>query len=215
MIIGISGVARSGKDSVANILVKNYGFKKMAFADPLKRICSKVFLVPIQCFYDDNMKDMALIEPEVIDVYHIQRLVTELAEHVNITADQVQSLNTHGCGKELKSPREILQFVGTDLVRTHIKDTVWLDIFISELKKSDGHVVCSDARFENERKILKELGGINILVTRPTITAAAQAHSSETNLGTEADYDVVVKNEGSLADLHHDITMWYTLKHVR
>ena len=36
MIIGISGYARSGKDSVANILVQDFGFERRAFADKLR-----------------------------------------------------------------------------------------------------------------------------------------------------------------------------------
>jgi len=43
MIIGLCGVAGSGKDTVADFLVKNHGFVKVAFADPLKRICKDVF----------------------------------------------------------------------------------------------------------------------------------------------------------------------------
>lgn len=38
IIIGISGKARSGKDTVADILVRKYGFIKIAFADSLKDI---------------------------------------------------------------------------------------------------------------------------------------------------------------------------------
>ena len=36
MIIGLSGYARSGKDTVAEYLVDNYGFKRVAFADEIK-----------------------------------------------------------------------------------------------------------------------------------------------------------------------------------
>ena len=36
ILIGISGKAHSGKDTVADILVNRYGFTKMAFADSLK-----------------------------------------------------------------------------------------------------------------------------------------------------------------------------------
>lgn len=36
MIIGLSGYARSGKDTVAELLVLNYGFKRMAFADGIR-----------------------------------------------------------------------------------------------------------------------------------------------------------------------------------
>jgi hypothetical protein len=43
MIIGLCGPAGSGKDTAADFLVKNHGFVKVAFADPLKRICKDVF----------------------------------------------------------------------------------------------------------------------------------------------------------------------------
>jgi hypothetical protein len=36
MIIGLTGYARVGKDTVANILVKDFGFTRIAFADPIR-----------------------------------------------------------------------------------------------------------------------------------------------------------------------------------
>ena len=38
MIIGLTGYAQSGKDSVANILVINYGYTRVAFADPIREL---------------------------------------------------------------------------------------------------------------------------------------------------------------------------------
>jgi dephospho-CoA kinase len=38
MIIGLSGYAQSGKDTVAEYLVNEYGFKRVAFADPIRNI---------------------------------------------------------------------------------------------------------------------------------------------------------------------------------
>jgi len=43
MIIGLTGKAGSGKDSVADHLVKNHGFFKLSFAAPLKRIICELF----------------------------------------------------------------------------------------------------------------------------------------------------------------------------
>lgn len=42
MIIGLSGYARSGKDTVANIMVEKYGFTKLAFADPIREALYKL-----------------------------------------------------------------------------------------------------------------------------------------------------------------------------
>jgi hypothetical protein len=42
-LIGISGLAGAGKDTAAEILVKEFGFVRVALADPIKRICKEVF----------------------------------------------------------------------------------------------------------------------------------------------------------------------------
>ena len=41
-LIGLSGYARSGKDSVAAVLVREYGYERIAFADPIKELLYKI-----------------------------------------------------------------------------------------------------------------------------------------------------------------------------
>ncbi len=43
MLVGICGLAGSGKDTAADFIVKHGDFVKVAFADPLKRICQDVY----------------------------------------------------------------------------------------------------------------------------------------------------------------------------
>lgn len=43
MIIGLTGLKGSGKDTVAAYLIKEYGFERRAFADPLKRSIAALF----------------------------------------------------------------------------------------------------------------------------------------------------------------------------
>jgi hypothetical protein len=38
MLIGLTGYAQSGKDTVAQILVDNYGYRRIAFADPIRNL---------------------------------------------------------------------------------------------------------------------------------------------------------------------------------
>ena len=38
MIVGLTGYARSGKDSIAHTLVNKYGFERVAFADPIREL---------------------------------------------------------------------------------------------------------------------------------------------------------------------------------
>lgn len=43
MLVGLCGNAGVGKDAVADFMVKNHGFVRVALADPLKRICRDVY----------------------------------------------------------------------------------------------------------------------------------------------------------------------------
>ncbi len=38
MLIGLTGYAQHGKDTIAQVLVDEYGFRQVAFAEPLKRL---------------------------------------------------------------------------------------------------------------------------------------------------------------------------------
>ena len=47
MLIGLSGYAQSGKDSVAEVLVRDFGFTRIAFADKIKELLYEI---------DDNVR---------------------------------------------------------------------------------------------------------------------------------------------------------------
>lgn len=53
-IIGISGKARSGKDTIADYLIKNYGYTKLAYADLLKNITMLAFGFTKEQLYGDQ-----------------------------------------------------------------------------------------------------------------------------------------------------------------
>ena len=52
----LSGKSHVGKDSIANELIKNYGFKKYAFADMLKQHCSTKYGYPLEWNYSQEGK---------------------------------------------------------------------------------------------------------------------------------------------------------------
>ena len=56
MLIGLSGAARSGKDTLADYLIQNYGFTKVAFADELKLLCASNFNLSSEQLYG-NLKE--------------------------------------------------------------------------------------------------------------------------------------------------------------
>lgn len=73
MIIGLSGYARSGKDTAARILVEEFGFKRLAFADKIRE-----FLLEI--------------DPILNDGYRLNHVVTEYSWDTAKDRDEVRRL---------------------------------------------------------------------------------------------------------------------------
>ena len=70
MLVGLSGYARSGKDTVAGILIERYGFERRAFADVLRQsvyrlnpLCGKS--IRVQDVVDEYGWEVAKSNPEV------------------------------------------------------------------------------------------------------------------------------------------------------
>lgn len=63
LIIGVNGIAGAGKDTISNMVLlslqKDHGLKVQcfAFADNLKKAASVIFNVPLEDFYDRNVKE--------------------------------------------------------------------------------------------------------------------------------------------------------------
>lgn len=82
-----------------------------------------------------------------------------------------------------KSPRFLMQKVGTDLFRDGIDQATWTEAF-KRATVGYSHIVCSDLRFPNEADVIRELGGLIIRVDNPLLdhNDDAAQHASETEL---------------------------------
>lgn len=96
MIIGLSGYAQSGKDTLGSALVDNYGFTRYAFADALKEMVYRLNPVVdqmenrVQDFVDTEGWEKAKKNPEVRRL--LQVMGTEAGRQVlgdNIWVDTV------------------------------------------------------------------------------------------------------------------------------
>lgn len=109
-----------------------------------------------------------------------------------------------------KSPREILQQVGTELFRNYLDET-WVKAFERQVQAAwdDGFgVVCSDCRFLNEAQAVRRLGGkvIRVVDPRKTRTDEASRHASE--MEQEAIIaDWTITNDRTVRDLHNAMLM--------
>lgn len=61
VLVGLTGLARSGKDTAADVLIECFGFKRVAFADLLKEAAALLLGRPLQDMY---MGDREAVMPE-------------------------------------------------------------------------------------------------------------------------------------------------------
>lgn len=201
MIVGISGKARSGKDRTSEVFIK-HGFTRISFADELKRMLSDVFCLPLETFYDDNLKDSPFETPVVITNTHLVLIESHIT---TFTSNNADSLYDHA-GVEVKSPREMMQYVGTEVCRK-VDDELWLKAFKHRTKGFD-NVVCPDVRLPNERNLIRELNGFLFWIDRPGLVTNVPQHVSETSYGPISEYDVVINNNGTLDNLKHSVNAY-------
>lgn len=184
MIIGLSGYATSGKDTVADILVKEFGYIKYAWAD-MVRLAAEA-LDPIVGVDDGH----PIRYTDALNKYGYNEAKARFAEF-----------------------RRVLQYIGTEVGRELIDDNVWVDATISRINREASitdRIVIADTRFPNEANKIKELsgeqsGGENLVVrvVREGVGPASD-HISETGLD-DFDFDVVLDNNGTLDDLRDKV----------
>ncbi len=192
MLLGLVGFAGAGKDTVANVLVEEYGFQKFSFASALKDAAASIF-----------GWDRKLLEGDSEE----SRLFRE-------TPDKFWSIRF---GYDL-SPRTALQLLGTESGREVFHENIW--IYSLERKIMNvPNVVISDVRFKNEIDFVQSKNGFLVRVSRgkdPEWYDTAYDHNvngkyemrkkypdvhlSEWSwIGTKFDY--VIDNSGSKAEI--------------
>jgi hypothetical protein len=186
MIIGISGKARSGKDTFANMLATklNEGayppYVMMAFANELKLGCQKAFDLTWEQLWGEDKE-----EPD--RRYQIRHTC------ITGTVDIPQSVYWTG--------REIMQNYGA-FFRT-IDDKFWVKhLFKVAADKEYTNVIITDARYINEADYIIDNGGYVIRVERENKDDVHNMqHPSEIELDSYNRFDFTVINNWTLKEL--------------
>ncbi len=224
ILIGISGRKKSGKDTVGIQLSQDHNMYKYAFADMLKELCSVSFGVSAYDLYNLEYKEVIFSEfnqGEEKNFKFYEYKVNEehakvfldnlegLAKQIDITLtdEQKEEINELLLNKKISSYRELMQFIGTEVVRGVVSDTFWIDVLNEKIKNKD-RVVITDARFPNERKYVKDRGGKLILVKRET--ELKDEHTSENSLGNDSEYHGVIDNNKDLIYLEQETERCYS-----
>lgn len=111
-----------------------------------------------------------------------------------------------------RSPRQLMQTLGTEWGRHHIDDDIWLRAAarrIANIKRGWQYVrgiVVTDIRFANEADWLRRSGGCIWHITGRGLPPAgeAAAHSSEAGIVYQPG-DVIIANVGTIDDLEDNI----------
>jgi hypothetical protein len=140
MIVGFVGFIGSGKDTAADYLVNFHGYRRESFANTLKDAVSVVF-----------GWDRTMLEGR-----------TKEAREWRERSDEWWS---NRLGKDI-TPRWILQHWGTDVLRQHFHDDIWIASLENKMRKTADNIVISDVRFPNEIKAIHNAGGIVVRVKR-------------------------------------------------
>lgn len=201
MLIGLVGVAGSGKDSCASML-QPLGFVQLAFADPLRDEVAAAFGIDARTLADPVLKHTALAGLAVVN-----------------SADSDFIVRMEALGQDLQAPRSarwLMQQWGTEYRRAQ-HAAYWIDRLVARvahLRAAGCHRLCiSDVRMPDEADCVIVLGGYLVRVQRADaqahMDAEARRHTSE-QFASRAQVQATVVNDGSLHDLAREVVVALT-----
>lgn len=185
-LIGLGGFAFSGKDTVADHWESEYGWIKLYMSKPLETALLRVNpWVDVRASNWETQRDEILGDSDWLRYADLHGLVG------------------YDASKKCLDVRNYLQKLGTEVGRNMFGENVWVDYGFGEADKlrNDGlNVAITGIRFPNELDAVRQRGGLSIWVERPGY-GPVNTHASDNTLSAD-DFDVVVYNEGTLADLY-------------
>lgn len=181
-IIGITGLKGSGKDTIADYLVQNYEFIKVAFADFIKNALKELF--------DWDDEDFSQDKKEIEDTYW-GVTPRKMCQEVG-----TEFLRIH-C-KDLISPKFFLpngeNYQGTFHIKRINKEIKKL----LEVNKNV-NIVFSDIRFQDEIDYIKKIGGKIIRLSRDNSNKNEFSdHISEKNILDLKNVDYEISNNENI-----------------
>ena len=197
-IIGLTGPLSCGKDTVALLLATHLGFAHVKFADALRAEICAAYGIDITLTTRRDTKEVpteALALDRCNSVIFIRAMIDQERGAVGFDLDAFM--------ESPRSPRQIMQWWGTDYRRQHSGDSYWTRTLTHRIHtQQQGHqwrYVVSDVRFRNEVDAIRALGGVIWQVKRPGLQAGT-GHVSEVD-GSQFQPDAVINNRHDIRHL--------------
>lgn len=217
-LIAVSGVKGSGKDLVSDMLqyclsvpkaFRQYFFykhfnklikpkyKKLAFADPLKKMLSDLLNIKLEHFYNRTFKESCIIN---VSTLQNSRETEKLSDsRFNKLVKQLDPSLTEAN----LSLRQLLQYFGTEIMQKYFGKRIWIN---STLANRSKYTIISDLRFIEEYNAIKENGGLVIYINRPNYEFGQHASEREMKELLENNkFDFIINNDSSVEDLFNQV----------
>lgn len=188
-LIGLHGFPRSGKDTAASVLTADYGYARIALADPIREgllaLDPWVRAGDYSDYNESNRNDLRWLSyPFSIAARRLSSLVAEFGWD-GLKESDIWKYET----------RVLPQKFGTEVGREEFWESFWLDLADRRMSEHE-RVVVTDVRFPNEREWIKSKGGLLINIVRPGY-GAVNKHASEGVL----ECDVIINNDSDVSTL--------------
>lgn len=192
-IVGLVGETETGKDSIADIAIQEFGARRIAFADPIRNCALAIDpIIPIVLVDDEGNAE------DKVQLVRLSDVVTRIGWRE---------------AKKLPEVRRLLQRIGTEMGREIIHEDLWINLGLKLLvaynNGSGGELerfVITDVRFQNEADKIREFADlINgqahfVRVTRPG-HGVVNDHDSESSYDQIEPVNFGIDNDGSLEEL--------------
>lgn len=196
--IAISGKIASGKTTTANTLVNDLGYKRVSFADPIKkigRLINDYKLFGSKCDSPKQYEPLAdmvaqLCEGDVDDIEKCYEIISDL----------INKYSDHDLTIKDDKTRAFMQELGQGL--KVVNKYIWAEYLVNHLPS--GNIVIDDLRFKTEYELVKKYGFTTV---RLEITDKEQLERASALYGNMDTSRFVEISEVDLDDAIFDYTI--------
>ena len=127
----------------------------------------------------------------------IRKMLSALVPGVDLKDPKIKEEPIPGLNNQ--SPRQLMQSLGTEWGRNMVADNVWTEALRRDIETAPFDVILiDDCRFANEIRVIREMGGVIVGITRKGINYTNE-HATEQKL-VGVDYYVNAEDIEAAAD---------------
>lgn len=197
MIVCLSAWKRSGKDSAADILVNEFKFSKVSFANVLKDMVAEQYGIPRESLDNQALKEQPLFQYPASPQDDFSKMVVKFME---------KEMKPDGNGNLYWTPRGLAILEGS--VKRSVTSTYWTSRALSLIKPGDLAVI-ADLRYKSEvdqiRKYAESIGEKALIIRINRFDESPSTDPSERDMDDFKGFDVVVENRSTLEEFQDKI----------